>query len=1114
MIPAALPLDEAERLKSLHELAVLDTPPEAAFDALVHAAAAVCSAPMALVSLVDERRQWFKARVGLPDATETPREQAFCAHAILHNELFEVPDAASDPRFAGNPLVTGDPGIRFYAGVPLFLADGAAVGTVCVIDRVPRALDGRQRQVLAELGRAAAALLNARRGAQVLAKSEARYRALAELSPAGLFVGDADGQCTYTNARWQEIHGLTFEQSLGLGWMRVVEPAELGRLGAAWRAAVQERRQFDEVIQVRHPDGMPRAVRSRSAPQFDAQGRMTGFVGLAEDVTEARVQQERLSDERQYLASVIESTGVGTWEWHVPSGAMRINERWASILGYELDELEPVSIDTWRRLVDPEDELRAQAALQRHFSGEAPQYRCEFRMRHKAGHWVWVLGVGRVLSHTADGTPEWAFGTHMDFSEQVRNREAAEQAYRRMEMALDGGGVGLWEYDIARDTLSWHRLLQPLYGLPDDAAPPTYAEWLAMLHPDDRDRVEAEVSAVVNGQRPYDIRFRVLRPDGTVRHMHSMARCRHDGQGRVAGLLGATWDMTELNDLSAELAEQHELMRVTLKSIADGVITTDADGRVTWMNPVSERMTGWLATEARGRPLEEVFVIRSEETRALAPNPVQACLATGEVAGLNPHTVLVSRQGEHFGIEDSAAPIRDARGRMLGAVLVFHDVTEQRRLSSEMTYRAKHDALTGLVNRQEFEHRLRRALEQARRESACHTLLFIDLDQFKLVNDACGHQVGDQLLKQVAQLIGTVVRSRDTLARLGGDEFAAVLEQCTSEQAQRVAQEICDRMDAFRFVHDGRRFRIGASIGLVQVDGRWNELSELLKAADAACYAAKEAGRNRVHTWYESDRMILERSGDMQWATRLTQALDEERLVLFGQRLQPLGDAPDGLHVEALVRMRQPDGSLTLPGSFLPATERFGLAPRLDRWVVRCALRWLAEHGRGCELACLHVNLSAQSLADATFRGDIVAVLEDAGPAVCQALCFEITETVALANLGELAAFVDGVRARGARVAVDDFGAGASHFGYLRSLKVDLIKVDGQFIKGMLRDPLDDASVRGFLEVARVLGVQTVAEFVDDAAVLSRVRELGFDFAQGFHIARPQPLQACMADAA
>ena len=1112
MTSARQATDETQRLQALAQLAVLDTPAEAAFDALARAAAAACGAPMAGVVLVDAHRLWFKARVGWPDLAEVPRDAASCAHAILHDGLFEVRDAMQDPRFSGHPLVAGTAGLRFHAAAPVRLADGQVVGTVCVADRVPRELDAAQRQLLLELGQAVAALLNARGQAQRVAKSEARYRALAELSPAGLFLGDAEGECTYVNGRYAEIHGLEAAQCLGRGWMRVVDPSELDHLQAAWRRAIHERRWFDEVITVCRPDGR-RLVRNRSVPQFDAAGRMTGFAGMAEDVTEALLQEERLLDERQYLASVIESTGVGTWDWHVPSGAMRINDRWAEMLGYPVDALEPVSIDTWRGLVEPEDAARAQEALQRHFDGTAAEYRAEFRMRHRAGHWVWVLAVGRVLSWSADGAPERAFGTHLDVTEHVRDREAAAQAQARMELALEGGGVGLWEYDMPSHAMSWQRRLFPLFGLPEDRPHMSYAEWLSILHPDDHDRVVAEVGDVVQGRREYDIRFRVVRPDGAVRHMHSMAKTRRDARGRASGMIGATWDVTELQELSAELAEQHELMRVTLKSIADGVITTDAECRITWMNPVAERLTGWLAGEAVGRPLQEVFVLLSEDTRAPAPDPVQACLATGEVASMAAQTVLLSRSGESHGVEDSAAPIRDARGRLLGAVLVFHDVTEQRRLTSEMTYRAKHDALTGLVNRQEFEHRLRRVLEQARREHECHTLLFIDLDQFKLVNDACGHQVGDQLLRQVAQLFGTVVRSRDTLARLGGDEFAAVLEQCTREQALRVAQQVCDRMDEFRFVHDGRRFRIGASIGLVQVDASWNDLTEVLKAADAACYAAKEAGRNRVHTWYESDRMIQERSGDMQWATRLAQALDEERLVLFGQRLQPLGKAVDGLHVEALVRMRQPDGSLTLPGSFLPATERFGMAPRLDRWVVKQALRWLQAHGSGCDLACLHVNLSAQSLADASFRQDIVALLQAAGPDACRALCFEITETVAMTQLSEIAAFVDGVRARGARVAVDDFGAGASHFGYLRSLKVDLIKVDGQFIKGMLRDPLDDASVRGFLEVARVLGVQTVAEFVDEPDVLARVRELGFDFAQGFHIARPQPLAACTAAA-
>jgi diguanylate cyclase (GGDEF)-like protein len=387
-------------------------------------------------------------------------------------------------------------------------------------------------------------------------------------------------------------------------------------------------------------------------------------------------------------------------------------------------------------------------------------------------------------------------------------------------------------------------------------------------------------------------------------------------------------------------------------------------------------------------------------------------------------------------------------------------------------------------------------------------VLYLDLDQFKIVNDACGHAVGDELLKQLAQMFRTLVRSRDTLARMGGDEFGMILEQCSSSQALRVAQQIYERMDAFRFEHDGRRFRIGASIGLVQVDGDSGDLAAVIKAADAACYAAKEAGRNRVHVWNEGDRAIRERSGDMAWATRITQALDDDRFVLYVQPILPLGGSTEsgGWNGEALVRMLNSDGSLAPPGAFLPAAERFGLAPRLDQWVVRESIRWLSEGERAEQVASLHVNLSACSLADTNFCDALLTELADLAPRLCAKLCFEITETVAIANLTEVASFVNGLRELGACVALDDFGAGASHFGYLKSLKVDIIKVDGQFIKGMLQDPVDDVSVRGFLEVARVLGVRTVAEFVDSEAVLERVRELGFDFAQGYFLGRPEPM--------
>ena len=573
-------------------------------------------------------------------------------------------------------------------------------------------------------------------------------------------------------------------------------------------------------------------------------------------------------------------------------------------------------------------------------------------------------------------------------------------------------------------------------------------------------------------------------------------------------LLGTFQDITTLHELGLELEAQHELLRVTLQSIADAVITTDASGQVTWLNPAAERMTGWPTSQATGRPVEEVFQIVSDATRLPAQNPITVCLQTGQAAGLDRDTLLISRSGSEFGIEDSASPIRNELGELLGAVLVFHDVTEQRRMSGEMHYRATHDTLTGLVNRAECELRLRRVLTKAQQDGSTHALLFIDLDQFKLVNDACGHAVGDQLLQQVSKLFGETVRARDTLARMGGDEFAVILEHCSAEQAQRVAQQICDRMDDFRFVHDQRRFRIGTSIGLVPIDDRWHTTAALIQAADNACYAAKEAGRNRVHAWFDTDQAIRLRHGEMQWATRLEQALDDNRFALYAQRIEPLTEVVPGLHAELLLRLLDDEGQLVLPGAFLPAAERFHLASRIDRWVLGHAIAMLQALPTVSGIDTLCINLSGQSVGDRAFHKHAVQMLTLAGPTLCRCLCLEITETAAITHIADASQFIDRVRALGVRIALDDFGAGASSFGYLKNLSVDLLKIDGQFIRDLIDDPLDDAAVRCFVDVARVVGVKTVAEFVDRPELLARVRELGIDFAQGYLLHEPQPIEA------
>jgi len=350
------------------------------------------------------------------------------------------------------------------------------------------------------------------------------------------------------------------------------------------------------------------------------------------------------------------------------------------------------------------------------------------------------------------------------------------------------------------------------------------------------------------------------------------------------------------------------------------------------------------------------------------------------------------------------------------------------------------------------------------------------------------------------------VRSRDTLARLGGDEFAVILEHCTSDKAVRLAQKICDQMDDFRFIHDDRSFRIGTSIGLVSLDQRWSDVTALMQAADTSCYAAKEAGRNRVHHWFDTDQIVRARQGEMQWASRIEQALDEDRFVMYTQRIKPLEGEAGAIHAEVLIRLKDTDGSLIQPSAFLSAAERFHLASRIDRWVLRHVVDHLLALPAISTVQMLCVNLSGQSVGDRAFHRDAIDLLTNAGPAVCERLCLEITETAAVTALADASIFIDQVHLLGVQVALDDFGAGASSFGYLKNLNVDIIKIDGQFIKDLVSDQLDMATVRCFVEVAKVVSVKTVAEYVDQPEILERIRAIGIDYAQGFLIHQPEPI--------
>lgn len=556
-------------------------------------------------------------------------------------------------------------------------------------------------------------------------------------------------------------------------------------------------------------------------------------------------------------------------------------------------------------------------------------------------------------------------------------------------------------------------------------------------------------------------------------------------------------------EYEASLFAEKERAQVTLASIGDAVITADIQGRIEFLNSVAEQLTGWATEEAAGMPLSDVFHIINETNRQPVANPVEIVLKQGRAVGLANHTILVRRDGTELNIDDSAAPIRDRSGDIIGVVLVFHDVTQAHEMARQMSWAATHDALTGLVNRAEFERRLAQLAGNGR-SGKSHALLYIDLDQFKVVNDTCGHAAGDQMLCQIATLMQLHMRETDTLARLGGDEFGILLESCPLEHASRIAGNVLEAIGGFRFAWTDKTFVVGASIGLVEIAGEQLDAAKLLAAADTACYAAKDEGRNRVRAFNAGDSELMRRSGEMNWVARINRAFDENRFRLYWQPIMPLSpDASGPEHGEILLRMIDDEGRPVPPGNFLPAAERYNLMPRIDRWVVERSLAWLA--GQSDRGLCGSINLSGQTLGDEQFFDFVLDQVKHTR--IGRRVCFEITETAAIANLTKALRFINALRGHGCLFSLDDFGSGLSSFGYLKNLPVDFLKIDGGFVRNMTRNPVDQAMVAAINNIGHVMNLVTIAEFVENDEIRDLLRGQGIDFGQGYGLARPVPIE-------
>jgi diguanylate cyclase (GGDEF)-like protein len=444
---------------------------------------------------------------------------------------------------------------------------------------------------------------------------------------------------------------------------------------------------------------------------------------------------------------------------------------------------------------------------------------------------------------------------------------------------------------------------------------------------------------------------------------------------------------------------------------------------------------------------------------------------------------------------------------VVGAVLVFHDVSESRELNRKLSYHASHDQLTGLVNRREFEICLDRALRSARAKEASYALCMLDIDQFRIINDSCGHAAGDALLGQVGALLKSKVRWRDTLSRLGADEFGILLESCTLDEAMRTAETLREAVRNFRFVWEDRQFRLSASIGVVPLTPETGDVASLLQAADTACQTAKEQGRNRVHSFAENDIELMRRRREMQWVSRINVALEEGRFELYRMPIAALQSPEQGAHYEMLLRMRDESGRIIGPDTFFGAAERYGLMPGIDRWVIENTFRWLVSDTDEREgLAVCAINLSGQSLGDDKFLPFVIDQFERSG-LDGRKICFEITETAAVASFAQANRFIQSLKALGCQFSLDDFGTGLSSFGYLKHFPVDYLKIDGSFVRNILTDAIDREMVRSINEIGHLTGKKTIAEFAENDEIISMLRGLGLDYAQGYGVATPSPVR-------
>jgi diguanylate cyclase (GGDEF)-like protein/PAS domain S-box-containing protein len=680
-----------------------------------------------------------------------------------------------------------------------------------------------------------------------------------------------------------------------------------------------------------------------------------------------------------------------------------------------------------------------------------------------------------------------------------RTQKTAIESEERYKKLIEDINVLSWEADIATFCYTY---MSPqcfeISGYTDEQwCEPKF--WPEHIHPKDKEWAIQYCQQQTANSKDHVFEYRFIKSDGSVIWIHENVVIVEDNEGKPVKLRGILMDITERKEVERRVKQ---FSRIYQDSVNEIYLFDETSLKFIQVNPAAQNNLGYSMDElAQLTPMdikpemdresfeEIISPLRSSEKKIVVFETVHQ-RKDGSLYDAEVHLQLLKADYEH-----------DAN--FIGFVL---DISKRKEVEKLLSYQASHDNLTGLVNRREFERRAERMIKSSKEDKKEHAFCFMDLDQFKVVNDRCGHAAGDELLRQLTTTLQKVVRKRDTLARLGGDEFGLLMEICTLEEACRVATIMQDTIQDFQFLHENNSHRVGVSMGLVPISFSTANLNELMKEADAACYLAKDKGRNRIHVHHSDDSEIVQRQGEMQWVMKINQALDENRFCIYAQTITPL-DNSAGLHYEMLIRMLDEKGDVIPPGAFLPAAERYNLISKIDYWVIMHVFDLLKNNPIFMEeIEFVSINLSGQSLTSSEIQTLVTSLLQKPDFAADK-ICFEITETAAISNLNQAMKFITTLRGLGCRFALDDFGSGLSSFAYLKNLPVDYLKIDGMFVKDIADDRIDHAMVKSINEIGHVMGMKTIAEFVENDLIRGMLKEIGVDYGQGYGIAKPEPIE-------